>query len=262
MNYITPKIGPRVSVIYLLPNMLTLSAMFCGFYAIIQSINSQFIAAGIAIFFAMIFDSLDGRVARLTHTSSPFGAELDSLSDMVSFGIAPAVIAFNWHLQSLGKIGWLIAFIYCACAGLRLARFNTLIGIVDKKYFVGLPSPAAAALVVGYIYICHSYHLTTGFFTILGAVIILFAAFSMVNNVKFYSFKEFNYHHKAKFRALLIFLLAAAFLISYPDWVIFGFFALYPIISYILWGLKIGYKSRSTSDIENPTVNADIETKG
>ena len=229
------------SPIYLLPSMFTLGAMFCGFYAVIQSITANFIASGIAVFFAMILDSLDGRVARLTHTSSPFGAELDSLADMVSFGVAPAVIVFNWQLHVFGKIGWLFAFIYCACAGLRLARFNTMIGIVDKRYFIGLPSPAAAALVVGFVYITSSYDFHGLFFTITGTVITVVAAFSMVSNIKFYSFKEFNFHHKGRFRALLIFLLVLTLLISYPEFVMYGFFLGYALVSYFNYIFRIGY---------------------
>ncbi len=238
----------KVSPIYLLPNMFTLAAMFCGFYAIIQSVEHHFLPAGLAILFAMIFDSIDGRVARLTHTSSPFGAELDSLSDMVSFGVAPAMMAFSWQLHALGKFGWLVAFIYCACAGLRLARFNTLIGIVDKKFFVGLPSPAAAALLVGYIYICNSYELSGMFIKSLTVVLTLIAAFSMVSNVKFYSFKEFHFHHKAPFRSLLIFLLVLTLLIIYPDLVIFGFFVAYTVVSYIMWLLNFKKKKKNVLD--------------
>lgn len=226
----------RVSPIYLLPNLFTLGAMFAGFYAIIQSINHQFITAGTAIFFAMILDSLDGRVARLTHTSSPFGAELDSLSDMVSFGIAPAIIMFNWQLYSLGKVGWIVAFLYCACAGLRLARFNTLLDTSDRLYFTGIPSPAAAAIVAGYVYMCNKYQLS-GFIhiTYLAAIITFIAAFTMVSNVKFYSFKEFNFNRRARFRALLVLLLALILLVSYPDIVIYGFFIVYLLASYLLW---------------------------
>ena len=201
--------------------------------------------AGIAILFAMIFDSLDGRVARLTHTSSPFGAELDSLSDMVSFGIAPAMMAFNWQLQALGKIGWLIAFIYCACTGLRLARFNTLIGIVDKKYFVGLSSPAAAVLVVGFIYICNNYEFYGNLITTLTVMITLIAAFSMVCNTPFYSFKEFHFHQKAPFRSLLIFLLVLTLLITYPDLVIFCFVVGYTIISHAIWLIGVIRKKKN-----------------
>lgn len=253
INYRTQN---KVSPIYLLPNMITLGAMFCGFYAIIQSISGHFILCGIAIFFAMILDSLDGRVARITHTSSPFGAELDSLSDMVNFGVAPAVIMFNWHLHYFGKIGWLFAFIYCACAGLRLARFNTMLGIVDKKYFIGLPSPSAAALVVGYIYICSLYHLHEKFFMFTSCVVTVIAAFSMVSNIKFYSFKELNFNHKGRFRALLIFLLALTLLIIYPDLVIYGFFVIYTLISYFMYIFRIGYGKKNKQLLNEEQENA------
>jgi CDP-diacylglycerol--serine O-phosphatidyltransferase len=140
--------------IYLLPNLLTTAALFAGFYAIVQAMTGRFEHAAVAIFVAMVFDGLDGRVARLTRTQSAFGAEYDSLSDMVSFGAAPALIAFEWAMKGMGKWGWIAAFVYCAGAALRLARFNTNIGIVDKRYFQGLPSPAAAAaLVAGFVWI-------------------------------------------------------------------------------------------------------------
>ena len=129
--------------------MITTAALFAGFYAIVQAMNNRFEAAAVAIFVAMVFDGLDGRVARLTRTQSAFGAEFDSLSDMVSFGVAPALVIYEWALQGMGKLGWIAAFVYCACAALRLARFNTNIDVVDKRFFQGLPSPAAAALVAG-----------------------------------------------------------------------------------------------------------------
>src|SRR6185437_4074390 len=240
----------RVSPIYLLPNLLTLGAMFGGFFAIVQSIYGDFISCGIAIFIAMILDSLDGRVARLTHTASPFGAELDSLSDMVSFGVAHAIIAFNWHLHEMGKIGWLVTFIFCACGSLRLARFNTLIGIVDKRYFVGLPIPSAAALVVGYIYMCSKFGFDEKYSHIIGVVVTLFAAFSMVCNVPFYSFKEFTFYHKAKFRILLLSLMFLVLLFLYPDIVIYGFFVAYTLISYVLYIINIKKASAIANALE------------
>lgn len=236
--------GVKVSPIYLLPNMFTLGAMFCGFYAIIQSISANFIEAGIATFVALILDSIDGRLARLTHSTSPFGAQLDSLSDMVNFGVAPAVIAFNWQLHAFGRLGWLIAFVYCACAGLRLARFNTMIGIVDKKFFLGMPSPTAAALTVGFIYMCANYNLQSPIFTMLGLGITVLSAFSMVSNIRFYSFKEFNFHHRGRFRGLLFFLFALGLCLIYPDMVIYSFFVLYALISYFMYILRIGYKKK------------------
>ena len=139
--------------IYVLPNLLTTAGLFAGFYAIVQAMTGRFEHAAVAIFIAMVFDGLDGRVARMTRTQSAFGAEYDSLSDMVSFGAAPALIAFEWAMKGMGKWGWIAAFVYCAGAALRLARFNTNIGVVDKRYFQGLPSPAAAALVAGFVWI-------------------------------------------------------------------------------------------------------------
>src|SRR5512140_2372107 len=139
--------------IYLLPNLFTTAALFAGFYAIVQAMNGKFEYAAVAVFIAMVLDGLDGRVARLTHTQSEFGAEYDSLSDMVSFGVAPSIVIYEWALKSLGKWGWFAAFIYCAGTALRLARFNTNIDVIDKRYFQGLPSPAAAALVAGFVWV-------------------------------------------------------------------------------------------------------------
>ena len=142
--------------VYLLPNLFTTAALFAGFYAIIAAMHGNFDSAAIAIFIAMVFDGMDGRVARLTNTSSAFGEQYDSLSDMVSFGLAPALVMFSWSLHDLGKLGWAAAFIYAACAALRLARFNTQIGIVDKKHFVGLASPAAAAIIASIVWTWHN----------------------------------------------------------------------------------------------------------
>lgn len=240
------------SPIYLLPSMFTLSSMFCGFYAMIQSISGHFEHAGIAILFSMILDSLDGRVARMTHTSSPFGAELDSLADMVAFGAAPAMIVFNWGLFSLGKLGWLVAFIYCACAGLRLARFNVMIGVIDKRFFQGMPSPSAAALVVGYVYLCAEYQASTGIMIYLGLFVTLLAGLSMVSNVKFYSFKEFHFLQTARFRALLLFLALFVLLFYYPEEVLFGFFVIYTLVSYLFWIFRIGYRPKAVDDSPPP----------
>ncbi|MBP6562434.1 MAG: CDP-diacylglycerol--serine O-phosphatidyltransferase, partial [Neisseriaceae bacterium] len=143
------------SGIYLLPNSFTLAALFSGFYGIVQAMNGHFEVAAIAVFLSMILDGMDGRVARMTHSQSDFGAEFDSLADMVSFGVAPALIAYEWQLQHFGKLGWAVAFIYCACAAMRLALFNTMVGKTDKRWFIGIPSPTAAALVCGLVWITH-----------------------------------------------------------------------------------------------------------
>ncbi|MEN9391141.1 MAG: CDP-diacylglycerol--serine O-phosphatidyltransferase, partial [Pseudomonadota bacterium] len=199
------------SPIYFLPSIITLGAMFSGFNAIIYSLNSQFVSAGHAIFFALILDAIDGRIARLTNTTSSFGSELDSLADIVSFGIAPAVIMFNWELHVLGKIGWLVAFIYCACAGLRLARFNSFVGNNNPNFFIGLPSPAAAILVVGYILLCADFNVNGTFYTVVGSIITIFAAVSMITTVKFYSFKKINYHQRVRFKGLLLLFMILIF---------------------------------------------------
>lgn len=248
------------SPIYLLPSMITLSAMFCGFYAMIRSIGGDFYHAGIAIAVAMVLDSLDGRVARLTHTSSPFGAELDSLADMVSFGAAPAMLVFNWGLHHLGRIGWLVSFVYCACAALRLARFNVMLGVTDKKYFQGLPSPSAAALVAGYVYLCAEYQFNSKFMIVLGLFVTLIAGLSMVSNIKFYSFKEFHFHQTAPFRAVLAILALMILFFYYPEEVFYAFFVIYTVVSYLFWILRIGY-SKKTSSVEAPEQEAaaDVE---
>src|SRR3954462_15529526 len=171
--------------IYLLPNLFTTAALFAGFYAIVQAMNQQFEQAAVAIFVAMVLDGLDGRVARLTRTQSAFGAEYDSLSDMVSFGAAPALVVYEWALRDMGKLGWIAAFVYCAGAALRLARFNTQLSVADKRWFTGLPSPAAAALVAGMIWVFNDYHVRGGDVKWLAFAITIYAGVTMVSNVKF-----------------------------------------------------------------------------
>src|SRR5438477_4926408 len=161
--------------IYLLPNLFTTAALFAGFYAIVQAMNGRFDQSAVAIFVAMVLDGLDGRVARLTRTQSEFGAEYDSLSDMVSFGAAPALVIYEWSLKGMGKLGWFAAFVYCACAALRLARFNTNIDLVDKRYFQGLPSPAAAGLIAGLVWALESYDVARADIPLLAWGVTLFA---------------------------------------------------------------------------------------
>ena len=199
-----------------LPNAITTVALFSGFYAIVQAMNSRFDAAAAAIFVAMVFDGLDGRVARLTHTQSDFGAELDSLSDMVAFGAAPALVIYEWSLRGLGKVGWAAAFAYCACAALRLARFNTNIGTVDKRYFQGLPSPAAAAVVAGFVWAMEAFHQPGRQLDWIAAALTLFTAFTMVSNVRFYSGKDINIRKTVPFWQVVLVpvLVAAVFFLS------------------------------------------------
>ncbi len=228
--------------IYLLPNLFTTGALFAGFYAIVQAMNENFEQAAVAIFIAMVLDGLDGRVARMTHTQSEFGAEYDSLSDMVSFGVAPSLIVYEWALKGMGKWGWFAAFIYCVATALRLARFNTNIDVVDKNYFQGLPSPAAAALVAGFVWVMLDYGNSGEAMRWYAATLTVFAGLSMVSNLPFYSFKTINMRKSVPF--LVIFLAAMFFLLisSYPPGVLFGLFMCYALSGYVLWFLRLRRK--------------------
>lgn len=184
----------RLRGIYLLPNLLTLGALFSGFYAIIAGMNGNFNEAGWAIFIAAVFDGLDGRIARLTNTQSAFGAQFDSLSDMVSFGMAPALIMFSWAMAPLGRVGWAASFIYMSCAALRLARFNVQLGTVDKRFFMGLQSPLAAGLVTFVPWVAYKYSLeVTPLVAYLAAILTVFAGLLMISNYKYFSFKELHF---------------------------------------------------------------------
>ena len=223
----TEKIPSRG--IYLLPSILTTFGMFAGFYSIIASINGDFTLAAISIMVAMLWDALDGRVARLTNTQSDFGAQYDSLADLVSFGVAPALLVYEWSLSDLGRIGWLAAFIFLACAALRLARFNTQVGTSDKRYFQGLPSPAAAGVIASMIWLkfWKFEYFDFGIVSLsyyVGVGITIFCALLMVSNVRYYSFKELD-SKKASFRFLLAIVLSFIVLLSKPNIFLFtGFF--------------------------------------
>lgn len=229
------KLNLRQQSIYLLPNMFTLAALFCGFYAVVQAMNQHFEPAAIAIFVAMVLDSLDGRVARMTHTQSAFGAEFDSLSDMVSFGVAPALVAYTWKLQSFGKLGWMAAFIYCACAALRLARFNTNLAVVDKRYFQGMPSPAAAAHVAGLVWISHEYAFSGPWLSWAALGMTLFAGITMVTNVPFNSFKEINIKKTVPYAVFLLIGFAIVLALYSPQAALFALFLLYGVSGYAGW---------------------------
>jgi CDP-diacylglycerol---serine O-phosphatidyltransferase len=228
--------------IYLLPNAVTTAALFCGFYAIVMAMNQSFEQSAWAIFVAMILDSLDGRVARMTNTQSEFGAQYDSLSDMISFGAAPALVVYEWSLRGMGKLGWLAAFVYCVGAALRLARFNTNIAVVDKRYFQGLPSPAAAALVAGLILLMTDLSLSGKSLTWLAWGVTLFAGLTMVTNVPFYSFKDVNLKASVPFIAPFLVVLGYVAIVSDPPKVLFGLFVLYALSGYavLLWRWRSG----------------------
>jgi CDP-diacylglycerol--serine O-phosphatidyltransferase len=225
--------------IYLLPNLFTTAALFAGFYAIVQAMNQRFEQAAEAIFIAMVLDGLDGRVARLTRTQSAFGAEYDSLSDMVCFGAAPALIMYEWALKSLGRLGWIAAFVYCAGAALRLARFNTNIDVVDKRFFQGLPSPAAAALCAGLVWVIDDFRIERAEVVIgIACVLTLFAGVTMVSNVPFYSFKDLNLRRSVPFWAILLIVLALIVISTNPPVVLFLMFVAYSLSGYVLWAWR------------------------
>ena len=228
--------------IYLLPNAFTTAALFCGFYAVVMGMDGKFDNASVAIFIAMVLDSLDGRVARMTNTQSEFGAQYDSLSDMVSFGVAPALVAYEWGLRGLGRWGWLAAFVYCAGAALRLARFNANIAIVDKRYFQGLPSPAAAALVAGFIWVMSDLQIPGADVRWVIWFITAIAGLTMVSNVPFYSFKDINLRKSVPFAAPFLIVLAYVLVVSDPPKVLFGVFVLYGLSGYVvfLWRWRKG----------------------
>lgn len=226
--------------IYLLPNLFTTGALFAGFYAIVQAMNGRYEYAAVAIFIAMVLDGLDGRVARLTRTQSAFGAEYDSLSDMVSFGVAPALVIYEFALQDLGKLGWIAAFVYCAGAALRLARFNTQLDQpTDKRFFQGLPSPSAAALIAGFVWVMVEYGISGDDMRWLAAFIALFAGLSMVSNFRFYSGKEINLRKSVPFFVILLIVLLFILISTSPPEVLFAGFVLYGLSGYAdaLWRL-------------------------
>ena len=242
--------------IYLLPNSFTAAALFAGFYAIVMAMGQRYDLAATAIFAAMVLDSLDGRVARLTHTQSEFGAQFDSLADMVSFGAAPALIMYQWSLHSLGKLGWLAAFVYCAGAALRLARFNTNIAVVDKNYFQGLPSPAAAALVAGFIWIMADSDVVGTHVPWVAFAITAYAGLTMVTNVPFYSFKSVSLRRSVPFITLFLIVLLIGLIAYRPPLVLFGLFVVYGLSGYALYGWR-RFKGKSASVISTSTDEPD-----
>lgn len=234
--------------IYILPNLFTLAALFGGFYAIVMAMNGRFDLAAIGVFCAMVLDSLDGRVARMTNTQSAFGEQMDSLSDMVSFGAAPALITYEWALKGLGRWGWIAAFVYCACAALRLARFNVNTTVVDKRYFQGLPSPAAAALVTGFIWLMTELDVAGPHVAWPMFALALYAGLTMVSNVPFYSFKDIQMKKSVPFIVIVLIALGIAVINIHPPIVLFGVFVVYGFSGYVVYGWRKA-KGKPTSVI-------------
>lgn len=230
---VPPKRG-----IYLLPNLFTTAGLFSGFYAIVAGMKGNFEIAAIAVFVAMIMDGLDGRVARLTGTESEFGAQYDSLSDMVCFGITPALVVYSWGLQYLGKFGWLAAFFYAAATALRLARFNTQSGSTDQRYFIGLPCPAAAAVVAGMVWVGTDFAIPGKRISELVALVTIIVAGLMVSNVKYHSFKKLDFKEHVPFVAIPVVVLIYLLIAFDPPKVLFTVFFLYALsgLGLLIWG--------------------------
>ena len=246
--------------IYVLPNAITLSALFAGFYSIVIAMSGRFEAAAIGIFVAAVLDSLDGRIARMTNSQSAFGEQMDSLCDMVSFGAAPALIMYQWALKDLGKLGWIPAFVYIAGAALRLARFNTNIGAVDKRFFQGLPSPAAAALVMGLIWTMDD----AGFrdvqhvpwLVITSFCVTLYAGITMVTNAPFYSFKDISAVRSVPFVVIVAIALGIAVVSQDPPKALFFLFCVYGLSGYAVYAWR-RYKGLPASVIATSTDEPD-----
>jgi len=225
--------------IYLLPNLFTTAGLFAGFYAIVAAISGNFESAAIAIFIAMVMDGLDGRIARMTNTQSAFGAEYDSLADMVSFGLAPALVIFQWSLLDMGKFGWMVAFVYTACAALRLARFNTQIGIEDKRYFQGLPSPAAAAILAGWVWLGSTSSIDNSILTGVALPLTFACGILMVSTVRYHSLKDLDLRGKVPFVVLLVIVLILALVANDPPLVLFVTFFLYGLSGPVFTLIKL-----------------------
>ncbi|CUJ16825.1 CDP-diacylglycerol-serine O-phosphatidyltransferase [Achromobacter kerstersii] len=236
--------------IYLLPNAFTTAALFAGFYAVVQAMNDRFEVAAIAIFVAMVLDGMDGRVARLTNTQSAFGEQYDSLSDMTSFGVAPALVMYEWILNDLGRWGWLAAFVYVAGAALRLARFNTNIAVVDKRYFQGLPSPAAAALVAGFVWLAvdNKLPIHDSLMAWVAFTLTMYAGITMVSNAPFFSGKSFALGRSVPFWGILLVVAVFVFVSSDPPVVLFGLFVLYGLSGWVMWAWRWNKARRLTQE--------------
>ena len=237
--------GLRRRGIYLLPNLFTTGVLFCGFFAIVQAMNGRFEVAAIAIYVAMVLDGMDGRVARWTNTQSEFGAQYDSIADMVAFGVAPALIAYEWALKDLGTAGWIGAFIYCAGAGIRLARFNANITVVDKRYFQGMPSPSGAAVMTGFVWVLTDFGLVpdeSHWLAGLAWAVAVFIGITMVSNVPFWSFKEVNWKKRVPLWVILALVVAISIVASSPSLVLFGVFMAYGFSGYVMWAM--GHRAR------------------
>jgi CDP-diacylglycerol---serine O-phosphatidyltransferase len=237
--------------IYLLPNLFTTASLFAAFYSMVSSLKQDYEPAVIAIFIGLIADGIDGRVARLTNTQSAFGAEYDSLSDMVTFGVAPSLLMYSWSLQSIGKLGWLVSFMYTASVALRLARFNTQINIADKRYFQGLACPPAAAIMISFIWFCQQMDMSGKILAIVTAIIAFCIASLMVSNIRYYSFKDIDFKGKVPFIYILVMVLIFVAVAANPSIVLFIGFSLYAFSGPLLTLLKLNKVRRKRQRKKN-----------
>jgi CDP-diacylglycerol---serine O-phosphatidyltransferase len=255
------KLKLRRRGMFALPSLFTLGCLFCGFFGIVQAMNLRFEVAAGLIFAAMIMDSLDGRVARMTGTQTAFGAELDSLADMVSFGAAPALIVYEWSLRTLpsNRLAMAVAFVYAACAALRLARFNVQIGIIDKRFFNGLPSPAAAAIVAGFVWLMDDHDIEGAAVAWWALAVTLVAGISMVTTAKFYSFKSMS-KKAVSFTALAAIVLAIGVAVAEPAIALFGLFVCYLISGYVVWIMQ-AVSGKNAADATPTPVDESTQSK-
>jgi CDP-diacylglycerol--serine O-phosphatidyltransferase len=239
--------------IYILPNLFTTASLFCGFYAIIASMRGDFFPAAVSILIAGILDGLDGRIARFTNTTSKFGSEYDSLSDLVAFGVAPAILAYTWALSPFGRYGWLAAFLFVACGALRLARFNIQIGIIESKVFNGLPIPAAAYVLAGSVLFFYYLGGEGHFYNISILLSMIALALLMVSNVKYYSFKDLDYFSRKPFITLVLILLIFVVIVMEPQLMIFTFTVSYGV-SGPIWALFKIVKKKKEEGYESKKI--------
>jgi CDP-diacylglycerol--serine O-phosphatidyltransferase len=253
-----PPVRHRRGII-LLPNLFTTAALFAGFFATVQAMNQRFDWAAVAIFAAMVLDGMDGRVARLTQTQTAFGAHYDSLSDMASFGVAPAIVMYEWALRGLGNWGWAAAFVYCSGAALRLARFNANLGVVDKRFFQGLPSPAAAALVAGFVWLAvdNKLQIQEVWLPWVALGVTVYAGLTMVSSAPFYSGKSFQLGASVPFWVMVAIVVVIFFVSSDPPKVLFGLFCCYAVSGYVYWAWR---RWRGESNPARPVPRSGTET--
>ena len=254
-----PQPNRRRRGIYVLPSLVTTASLFVAFYAIVQATLGRFEYAAVAIFVSMVLDGLDGRIARWTNTASDFGKEYDSLVDVISFGLTPALVMFEWSLDSQGKVGWLSAFLYVACTALRLARFNSA-EVKDKRYFQGLPCPAAAAFVAGWVWVCNDLELEGPAIAAVSVVVIISSALAMVSNLPYKSFKDFDPKNRVPFVALVLIIVPFVLISFDPPSVLFLLFLVYLLSGPWVWYRRRRAKRVAQSAQEDAPPNDSFET--